>query len=328
MSLTNIQINATNVLGSVSGVGNVYYVYSDNDTAVGAELNRRFGGALYDDGSPILFKASATAADVAIQAALDACVASRNDYVIIMPSAADYDLTATLTMSKKAVHLICPAGFGSNGIGMNAARLDCTVDVPAVTITGDCVEFGGFFIKGFLNGGSCILLSGTRWHANIHDNFVGIKASSAGSANYGIFGAAACCHMSIHHNYVTNYSPSAMTGGDNVIAGAIAFTSTSCTRNVISDNIITTGANTTMALGISDVGDQAMILRNHVFECPAFSGVYDASTLTVGINSSVTSFVADNRIGIVTAANAVVGGTADSSYCCTYEASSGATAAT
>lgn len=301
------------------GHGNIYFVMQTGNDNYSDFVRRH----------KYYYKNSAVTSSVYtdIQSAVSACVADRNDYVIVMPDSDDYDLTTTVTVSTKSTHVICPAGLGTSGIGMNAARVDCTADVPAFTITGDCIEIAGFFIKGYSNGGSCILLSGTRWHANIHDNFVGIKSTSAG-VGYGIYGAGACSHMSIHRNYITQYGPGAMTGADNVISGAIAFTSASCTRNVITDNIITTGANTTMAVGILDAGDQSMILRNYIFECPAFGGVYDASTLTLGISSGTTSFVADNRIGIVTAANAVSGGTADSSYCCTYEASAGATAAT
>lgn len=303
------------------GVGNVYYVCQTTNTVVYADMVLKYGGQTYDnDGSAILH--------TTIASALSATVANRDDYVIVCTDSSDYDLTAALSMDKKGVHLIAPGGLGTNGIGMNAVRLDCTADASAMTSTADAIEFAGFFIKGYLNTSALILFSSTRWHNNIHDNFVGIKASSAGSANYGIFGAGACSHMAIHRNYVTVYLPAAMTGADNACAGGIVFTSGSCTRNVISNNIVTTGANTTMALGIQDVGDQAIISNNRLLECPAFGGVYDASTLTLGIQSSVTSLVTDNRVAIATAGNAVIGGTADQTYVQNFEGTSGGTAAT
>jgi len=321
MGLTNFP-NGITSFGSVVtgndfgyGIGNVYYVCQTTNTAVYADLYRRYGITRYDNDNSLILHTT-------IQSALDACVANRGDYVLVSIDSSDYDLTETLTMTKKGVHLICPFGFGSNGIGMNAARLDCTTDAPAVTITADCVEFAGFFIKGYLNTESNIYLSGTRWHANIHDNFVGMAASSAGTGNYGIYGDGACSHMSIHHNYVCNYSPAAMTGGNNAIAGGIVFSSASCTRNIISDNIVHTGHNTTMALGIEDVGASSIVRKNLVYEVNAH-GASEASTLTLGIQTAPDSCVVDNRVGIDTEANGVIGGTANCSYIANYEPTNG-----
>ena len=109
------------VLGAV-GIGNVYYVCKTTDTAVYADMWKRYGGSRkkYEDDSLILHST--------IQSALDATVECRNDYVIVMPSDSDYDLTAVLTMSKKSVHLICPAGLGYDVGATNAARIHQTTD--------------------------------------------------------------------------------------------------------------------------------------------------------------------------------------------------------
>jgi len=259
-----------------------------------------------------------------IQDALDKTVACRNDYVIVYPSATDYDLTETLTMTKKCVHLICPAGLGSNGFPTNAARIDMTADDEAITVTGDCVEIAGFFFKGYLDA-SIIHLSGTRWHPIIHDNFFGMKASSSGSGNYGIKADGACSHFSFYDNYFTNYSPAAMTGTDNAVAGFIGVTNASSTRGLIRNNLLHTGANTTVATGIANAGYGMFILDNYLWEDVAF-GATQAGVFTLGISNSVDSFCANNMIGIATAANGVAGGTANQSYTHNYEGTSGGTA--
>lgn len=298
------------------GAGHVYYVCQTSNSLHETDFIQDKIGT-YSDGT--------NRVHTTIQSALDATVANRNDYVLVMPDSADYDLTSTLTMTKRNVHLICPAGLNGNGFPTNAARIDMTADDEAITVTADCVEIAGFFFKGYLDA-SIIHLSGTRWHNIIHDNFFGMKASSAGSGNYGIKADGACSHFSFYRNYFTNYSPSAMSGTDNAIAGFIGVTSNTSTRGLIRDNIMHTGANTAVATGINASGYGMFIIKNFLFEDSSFGGS-DGGTLTLGISNSTDCFVADNRIGITTAANAVDGGTADESYCENYEASSGGTAA-
>lgn len=300
------------------GAGNIYYVIQTTNTLYDTDFWQSRIGTYGNDGSERVHNT--------IQSALDATVANRNDYVIVAPDSADYDLTATLTMTKRNVHLICPAGLGTYGFPTNGARIDMTADDEAITVTADCVEIAGFFFKGYLDA-SIIHLSGTRWHNVIHDNFFGMKASSAGSANYGIKADGACSHFSFYRNYFTNYSPAAMSGTDNAVAGFIGVTASSSTRGLIRDNLMHTGGNTAVATGISNAGYGMFIIGNHLWEDVAFGGT-EAGTLTLGISNSVDSFCADNRIGIATAGNGVSGGTADQSYCHNYEGTSGGTALT
>jgi len=301
--------------------GNVYYICQTTNTVPYADMVLKFGGQTYEnDGSSILH--------TTIQSGLDACVADRDDYVLINLDSSDYDITAALTMSLKGVHLICPAGLGANGMGMNAARVNIASALASITLTADCVEMAGIFFKSFLNSTHIINLSGSRWHANIHDNFIGGAWSSAGSACIGIGNATGPMQQcSIHHNYITNYSPSAMTGTDNAVSAFITLGPESSTRNLIADNILQTGANTTVATGIKAIGHGDMVLRNYLFETYALNAV-QTGIFTLGISAGVAVFCSDNKFGMATPANALSGGTADQSYCDNWEATSGATVVT
>ena len=265
------------------------------------------------DGVQRLYGATAASSDTAIQAALDACVANRNDYVICWPSTADYDLTAVLTMSKARVHFICPAGIGNKGMN-NFTRIHQTIAATNhITVTADCVEIAGFFFKGYDGTAhdepAIIYLSGTRWTPHIHDNFFGLGATAAGTG-YGILADGACSHFNIHDNYFTNYAPALNTGTNNALSAFIGITSGSSTRGIIADNIMHTGVNTTVASGITNSGTGMIIARNYIFENVA-NGGNDAGVLTKGITTGVDAFVVDNRLAVDTAANAITGGTAD-----------------
>ena len=324
MGLTNFKNGITSFGNAVGpsyggGIGNVYYVCQSASTVMYDHMRKKYGKARYDDNSPMLH--------LTIAAALAYTVSEREDYVIVCSDSSDYDNLASLSMAARNSHLICPGGLGSNGMGMNACRLDAGSAITAVSIAADCCEVAGFFIRGFLNSTSDIYMSGTRWHTNIHDNYVGMSASSAGGSTYGIYGPATN-HMSIHHNMITNYSPAAVTGTNNAIGAMII---TAGTRGIVADNIVHTGPNTTVAVGISFANTGGYCVRNYVGEDPVVSGgIADVGSLTLGISSTGSSFMIDNRINITGAnkANAVSGGTTDASYICNYNSSSGGSLST
>lgn len=295
-------------------MGNVYYVLQSTNADYTNIIDKR-QGIYQNDGS---WRCHTT-----IQSALNATVTNRNDYVVVLPDGSDYDLTETLTLTKNRVHLVAPSGFGTMGFPNNSVRIDQTTAATAIaTITGDCVEIGGFFLKGSLSG-DMIVLSSTRWTPIIHDNFFGVKASDASSSNYAVGGTGAISHASIYSNYFCNYSPALMTGTNNALASFISLTSGSCTRGLIRNNIMNTGANTTVGAGIIFSGVDGFVIGNYLWENAGGGGV-DAGIFTLGISTSAQCLVADNRIGIATEANAVSGGTADQSYVCNYEGTSGA----
>jgi len=272
-----------------AGVGHIYYVIKKNEAFYADFLTTH--QFKYSDGSNAVYND--------IQSALNACVAARNDYVIVMPSASDYDISATLTIAKRNVHLICPAGLGFNGMGSNAARIHQNAAYPHITITGDDVEVAGLFLKSDATARTPVTgqinLSGTRWHTNIHDNFFGISATAA-SGSYGILAAGASSHFSIWNNYFTNYNPGETTGTNNAIAAFIGITSNSSTRGLIKGNIMHTGGNTTVTAGIHNAGLQSMFIIDNILNADQ-AGTCDMGIMTVGINAAACAIVARNLFG-------------------------------
>jgi hypothetical protein len=287
--------------------GNVYYVMQSANAMYAAFANTH--GGLYRDGTAILH--------TTIQSALDACTANRNDYVIVMADSADYDITATLTMSKARTHLIGAGGNGWGGMQANVCRVHMTTAATDyITVSADTVEISGFFFKqDSTSRGNIVTLSGTRWSPWIHDNFFGMSAT-ASTSNYGIYGAGAVSHAVIERNYFTNYNPGAMTSTDNDIAAFVGLTSASSTRGVIRDNIFKTGMNTAVAAAINCPGEGYIISGNILHQDVAFGGS-EAGTLTKGIiGGTNTSLVGNMFTGGVTVNNMVSGGTADAT--CTW----------
>jgi hypothetical protein len=309
-------INAINLQG-IEGAGNIYWVMQTTHGSYSQfKEDHQF---VYADGS--------NSVHTGIQSALDATVANRNDYVIVMPDATDYDITAALTMSKNRVHLVCPAGIGNKGMNNFARIHQTTATTQCIVVTADCVEIAGLFFKGYdgtaKDAPSIIHLSGTRWTPHIHDNFFGIGAT-ASSSNYGILADGACSHFNIHDNYFTNYSPTLLTGTANDVAAFVGITSASSTRGIIADNIMHTGPNTTVASGITNVGTGMLISGNFLWENSAV-GSYDAGVLTKGITLTSDGFAVNNRIAVATAANAITGGTVDASANQNFESENGGT---
>jgi hypothetical protein len=315
------KLQSRDILGGDLNTGNIYYVVQTT-AADYAQILADYQVA-YSDGT--------YAVHTTIQSALDACTANRDDYVVVLPNSADYDITAALTMSKARVHLICPTGIGWNGIPGNVARIhQNTAALSNITVTADCVEIAGLFFKQYDSTGydspAVILATGTRWALHIHDCFFGMSASNAAKP-CGIEATGACSHFSIHDNYFTNYGPGLMTGTDNTIDACIAITSTSSTRGVIRDNIIHSGANTTCDYGINCQAAYA-IIENNIITQDAAVGSSQAGAITVGIHGVASSVCRGNAFfGGIGASAAFTGGTADASNVLNYDALNGGTLA-
>ena len=120
------------------GIGNVYWVVKATETFYPIFLNKH--QFKYEDGSDSVH--------TSIQSALNATVECRNDYVIVMPSNSDYDITSVLTMSKKSVHLICPAGLGYDVGATNACRIhQNTASTAIIAVSDSSIEIAGFYLK-------------------------------------------------------------------------------------------------------------------------------------------------------------------------------------
>lgn len=235
-----------------------------------------------------------------IQAALDACVTQRDDYVVTVPGV-NFTITTALTMSKSRVHLICPSGI-KEGAWPGDTSITQTGNYDVITITGNGCEVAGFWLTG--KQGYDTIDIGTTWTADIHHNYFCMSATD-GSDNSGISGSAPI-QSSIHHNWFNNHLPGAMSGTDNDLGYFIEITSGAATRAYIADNVFISGLNTEVTAGILYAGCQAIIVRNLLVEDVAH-GASEAGTLTLGISVAANNFLCDNRVGIQTAANAISG---------------------
>ena len=152
-------------------VGNVYYVCQTGNTTVHADMVQRFKGNKYkNDHSNILHSTIATA--------LTATVANRNDYILIVPDSSDHDLTATLTMSKKAVHLLCPAAMGMTVGANNCCRIEQTGNYAIITVSGQAVEIAGLYFKNKATYAG-ITFGTDTWAPHVHHNTFNLSLSGA-----------------------------------------------------------------------------------------------------------------------------------------------------
>ncbi len=290
-------------------VGNVYFVCETSNSLYSTDFIKSKTGK-YEDYSERVHNTA--------QSALNACVAYRNDYVIVLDN---LSISSALSMATNRQHLICPTGIKPNFPGDFSITQSGSADV--ITITGNGCEVAGFWLINKL--GQDAIDIRTTWMTHIHHNYFALKAT-ASSDSYGIVGTSPI-QFNIHHNLFNNAYPGAMSGTDNDIAAFIGITSGASTRGMIADNIMHTGANTTVAAGITTGGYGQFILRNYLWENPSHGGS-DAGTFTVGISGGANCLIADNRVGLGTAANGVSGGTANQSYVENYEGTSGGTVLT
>ncbi len=281
------------------GVGNVYQVIKTTEAFYGDfERNRN---TIYSDGS--------SAIQTTIQAALDVCVECRNDYVIVYPSDSDYDLTAALTMSKKGVHLVCPAGFGYERGATNACRIEQTTTALAIIAVSDsAVEIAGLYLKPYL-GQSHITLAATSYGLNIHHNTFMLKwttsnsAAIAGTDDAGAWG-------SIERNWFVSQA------GNSQTCAAVISIGSSATAARVCHNEITIGDGNTATVGILNQAVKGVTSFN-IFSQSGGSGVSDGGTITKCI-SIHGSGAAIGNIGAVSTGNMLTGGTTLNSYAENY----------
>lgn len=237
-----------------------------------------------------------------IQAAIDASVTNRGDYILVTSDGSDYDSETTITVNKDRLHILAPQNYDNGGLGAkNEVRLHATGDVPMFTISNGTTEVAGFFMKCATDQPAFTFATGL-FHINIHHNYVG-GATEDGDGLGLIYTAGYTNHASIHDNYFDGaYAP----GTTKTIAGAIILSSSSCTRNIISNNIISTGAATTLTTALYAGGVGTIVKDNILFEAPD-------GTLSEGIKVDANVLVINNRVAMETGniANALVGGAAD-----------------
>jgi len=272
------------------GVGNVYRVIKSTETYYQDFLTDYDG--YYTDGSAIVH--------TTIQSALDATVECRNDYVIVQPSDSDYDITAALTMSKKCVHLICPAGLGNDIGATNACRIhQTTAATNIIQISDASIEVAGFYLKPYTNV-SHITLAATSYSPNIHHNSFMLFTSSttcepaiAGTGDAGAWG-------SIERNWFV-----AQSGNDATIAKIVSI-QPSATAARVCFNEFTIGDGLTATIALYNGATKGMV-RGNIFGGAGADCTY---THCIGIGSYGNAF--DNK-GVVADGEIITGGETNAS---------------
>jgi hypothetical protein len=305
------------------GVGNVYYVIKTTAAYYSQFVDEY--SVDYFDGSNSICPDAGNLADTSagsllntgIQDALNKCVANRNDYVIVMPSQDDYNIGAALTLSKKAVHLICPAGLGNDVGATNATRIhQCTAATPVMTISDASVEVAGFYLKNytkitavefaqnayapnFHNNTLSMTYDGTTGEPLIDNEVTGNTINDGGSWG------------SIERNWlVSNTTATSIACLVNIHASA-----TSCR---VKYNEITIGDGCTCAVGISNQAVKGATDYNVLHSGGGASG--GAYTHCISIGASGSAF--GNR-GAGADSVIVTGGTANLSFSDNINSASG-----
>lgn len=237
-----------------------------------------------------------------IQAAINAAVTNRGDYIYVTSDGSDYDSLTTITVNKNRLHIVAPQNYDGGGFGArNEVRLHATGDVPIFTVSAAPCEIAGFFMKCATDQPAFTLSTGL-FHVEIHNNYVG-GATEDGDGVGLIYTAGYTNHASIHDNYFDGaYAP----GTTKTIAGAIVLSSASCTRNIIANNIIVTGAATTLTKALQAGGVGTIVRYNELFEAP--DGTLGEGISVDGNVFCIRNFVTMDATNI---ANALVGCAAD-----------------
>lgn len=283
------------------GIGNVYHVMKTSETYF-KQFEEDMQGE-HTDGS-LIVHADAGTGD-GIQSALDACVANRNDYVIVYPSQSDYDLTVALTLSKKAVHLICPAGMNSYGIGANnAVRLEQTGSVPIMEVSDSAIEIAGFYLKNKATKGG-IIISNTSYGLNIHNNYWAMNLS--GATNEPMLGpliSNTTGDAGAWSTYERNFFQS-QAGANATIAAIIRFNSQATGVRICNNELAIGDTNNTATVGIQNHSVKG-IVRDNIFHQHVTGSGAGLFTHCVQIHASGTAY---NNLGNVADGKLVVGGT-------------------
>ena len=305
---------------SPMGIGNVYYVIQTTETCYAqfaADHNVQ-----YSDGSWSICPHTGTVSTVTVnglKAALAKTVANRNDYVVVMSADVTYCIDEVLTMNKKGVHLICPAGFGYEYGATNAARVEqLTAATAIINVTAASVEVAGFYFKN-KNASAGITLAGTAYAPNIHHNSFALIWTSTAQLG-GIVGTDAGGGWgAIEHN-----SFFSQTGGSCTCAGGVINIQAPATRCRVNFNEVTIGDTQTATIAISNQAVKGHTDFN-IFSESGGSGVTSGGTITKCISIGVSGCAIGN-LGAVAATHLVTGGTAAISYVENYDAHDASTA--
>ena len=258
--------------------GKVFFVCHDDNTAF-SELEYEF--PVDSDGVPRVYRTIASAAtdQLAIQAALDACVSGRGDYVIVLPGDGnDYDLGAVLTMEKNDVHLISLEGLDRDSNRVGAGRqvvLEQTYAASDVVyITGQNCEFAGFYVKNKANY-SAVQTGATAHCAYIHHNlFYMITSTTMALPVVDLLTTHGAIYCTVSNNFFTSHAGTCLSA---IGTGAAS------TGAMVTGNYIVVGDGATLTTGIHADAYKGVVERNTVV---AVTGAGADGTVTTAYNTN------------------------------------------
>jgi hypothetical protein len=293
--------------------GKVFFVVNGADAWVGEFMNEF---PCDRDGVPRVY-ATTSGADtdsLAIQAALDACVTGRNDYVLVLPSNNDYDLETKLTMSKRDVHLI-GMDYLSNKqeTGSNSAtKLHMIADDDMILLSGGNCEVAGFYLKNY-NNQSTIMMSGAVADcAHIHHNHFGMYATTTSGVPSIDASASSSSFLLIERNTF------ASVVSDLTFASVINIAGPNTWAKVLKNNFVC-GDGNTWTVGIYNASYKGQTSDNDITALSGGGGATGTITNAITIGGG---FAAGNRIGNGATSASLVGGGA-TSFVNNYDAVNG-----
>jgi hypothetical protein len=293
-------------------MGKVFFVAHGSDSWAGDLLNEF---PVDKDGVTRVYitTAGADTDSLAVQAALDACVAGRNDYVFILPSNNDYDLETKLTMSKRDVHLI-GMDYLSNKqeCGANSAtKLHMIADDDMILLSGGNCEVAGFYFKNY-NNQSTIMMSGAIADCtHIHHNHFGMYATTTDGVPCIDASTSSSSFLLIEKNTF------ASVVSDLTFASVINIAGPNTWAKVLDNNFMC-GDGNTWTVGIYNASYKGQTSGNTIGACTGGGGATSTITIAIVIGGGIAD---KNLIHTVNTADVSGGGTY--SYLENYSHSSG-----
>lgn len=301
----NIDRIAQNQLALSMGVGNVYRVIKTDEPYYAQFLNdNQF---TYSDGS--------VAVHTTLQSALNATVEGRNDYIIPQSSDSDYDITSVLTMSKKAVHLVCPAGLGPTYGSTNACRIEqITASTSIIAISDSAIEVAGLYLKPVAAGGCThIDVAAVSYGLNIHNNLFCLKWKVAPNLP-----AIACVGDGGAWGAVSEWNWFVSMAGNARTCAVIVEVQANATCARVDNNLFTIGDTEIATLCIGNYAVKGNTNYN-IFGESGGDGVSDGGTITKAIAIHASGQAIGN-IGAMGTGQLLTGGTTLHSYAENYGA--------
>ena len=292
------------------GVGNVYRVIKSTEAYYAQFIEDH--QYEHSDGS--------VAVHTTIQSALDATVANRNDYVVVQPSQADYDITVALTLSKKGVHLVSGfGGFYSRGCG-NAVRIHQTGAFPIMEVSNSAIEIAGFYLKNYPSKGG-IIISNSSYGLNIHHNYWAMNLNSA--TNEPMLGpliANTSGDAGAWSTYQSNFFQS-QAGASATIAAIIRFNAQATGVRIVENDLLIGDTDNTATVGILNGSVKGITSDNNFYAAQTASG---AGVFTHCVVSHASGCAYGNR-GNVGDSALVLGGTNELSHILNFNSVAGGT---